>query len=68
MSEHDKTGSDRDRFAGRVLGWFLVVLSLPVIGGTVLSVERVDQLLSVGAGVLLLLVGVLFLWLARRRG
>lgn len=67
MAAREPGTDDRDRFAGRVLGGFLSVLSLPVIGGAALGGQPIDRVLSVVAGVLLLAVGLLFLALAHRR-
>jgi hypothetical protein len=57
----------RDALTALLLGGFLVVFALPVLVGAAIAELPVDRVLSMLAGLALLVVGVGFLAWGRRR-
>ena len=66
MHAPDKERRQRDAHVARILGLFFVVLSIPVLAGIFFTETRIDLALNLGAGLMLLAIGSLFLWAASR--
>lgn len=58
--ETSKSFDVRDSSTDFMLGGFLVVLSAPVFVGILYSEKAIDRILNVGAGLIILLVGLGF--------
>ena len=58
--------AERDTRVASILGTFLIVLALPVLAGSLYVESTLDLVIELVAGALLLAVGLLFLWTARR--
>ena len=56
----------RDTRVASILGAFLIVLALPVLAGSPYVESTLDLVIELVAGALLLAVGLVFLWTARR--
>lgn len=56
----------RDTRVASILGSFLIVLAMPVLAGSLYVESTLDLVIELVAGALLVAVGLVFLWTARR--
>ena len=66
LDQTNRAGEQRDGLTAIILGGFIALLSLLVLAGVGFASASIDRLINLAAGMVLLAVGLAFVWSGRR--